>query len=128
MSDGTKYPECGGKIGHPHANDRIAQTKARKGAIIFDQQDFRHDHQLNQHQHEQNTGSAERKTYECIGRQGAHNDLADQDQCHQHECVQEVTGKWRGGEHLAKIVQGQGRGQVKIAGARGRMKCSPERK
>jgi hypothetical protein len=89
----------------PHSHNRVYQTKLRNGAVVFDQQHFRHDHQLYQHQHKDNRFAAEFIASKSIGRQRADDELADQYRGDQQECVEEVASERRGIPRITEVLQ-----------------------
>ncbi|MNR05460.1 hypothetical protein D3C85_1214930 [compost metagenome] len=104
---------------------RVADAKLAHRTVVLHQQHVRHDHELQQHQHEDEIAAAEFEAGERIAGQGRQDELRGQHHRHQHEGVEEVPRERRRFPGAHEVVQRQRREQVKAGRVGGRMERRP---
>src|SRR5699024_12405672 len=117
---------CHGR--HAHSEDRVEQAEPRNHRVVFDDQYFREDEQLHQNQDENRVPPREPQLRKSVARQGAEDELADQDDADKEKSVPEILQPRRTVPGGLEVLQGPRTEEVEVHGIRGGMEGSPEGK
>jgi hypothetical protein len=82
---------------------------------------------LQQHDAEQHIAAGKLQPREGERRQRAQHELHRQDQCHQHERVEQIAREWCCSPGAGEVFQGQRREEIKPRGVGRRMERRPHR-
>ncbi len=120
--------KCAGHIGQADAKGGIKQAQFGNYGIVFDNQNFWQDEQLQQHQNEKGITAAERKPGKGKTGQCAQNKLTHQDQGHKRKRIDEIADPRHGIPDINEILQGQWCTEIKFQCTARRLQCRPKGK
>ncbi|MCY1540284.1 hypothetical protein D9M68_759140 [compost metagenome] len=113
------------EVRQPDGEHRVADAQLAHRPVVLHQQHVGHDHQLQQHQHEDEVAAPELQARERIAGQRGQDQLRGQHHRDQQEGIEEVARKRRRVPGPHEVVQRQRREQVEAGRVGGRMERCP---